>query len=227
MNIKPKHLAYRVSSILSEKFAKLKWPLPRHLSNWTPSSPVWELRVPGESFWPHTKATPQSAANGLSPLPWHIWSERTTRKEETLLLFTEPRSYVKVVVATLYTLVRWRCLLRQTQTLCTLRAYIIFRHCSPGEVRTYTATDSESAYTDNLDKLCPASSRLHLKVRAQVCITLDVISVPMQGSCDKTCVLFCDKTCFVVTKVCLSWQKYVCHVKSFVTTSTHLFWQKM
>lgn len=168
---KPKHLAYHMSSFLTEKFAELKWQLPGHLSNWTPSSPVWELRVPGATFRPHTKGTPQSAANGLSPLPWHLRSERATRKEETTMSLTELTSCVKVVVAILHTckvkhtcavsqvrwrpslqwthklrasrsilcpfavaLVRWRCLLRQTQTRCTPQCIILFT-CTVPQVR--------------------------------------------------------------------------------------------
>ena len=122
-----------------------------------------------------------------------------------------------------------------SDSLHTSAYYIIYLRCSSGEVRTFTATDSDCAYTDNLDKLCPASSRLHLKVGAQVCITLDIISIPLQGrarvfvciigrSCykynfcrNKTFVttkhvFCCNKSMLAVTKL-LSQQNHVCHDK--------------
>ena len=92
--------------------------------------------------------------------------------------------------------------------------YIIYLHCSSGEVRTFTATDSESAYTDNLDKLCPASSRLHLKVGAQVCITLgrDCVFISITGSSCYKHHFCCDKT-FVMTNVFVMTKHVFCHNK--------------
>ncbi|XP_070195917.1 ATP-dependent DNA helicase PIF1-like [Littorina saxatilis] len=45
-----------------------------------------------------------------------------------------------------------------------------------GEMKTFIGTDSDSVYADNLDKLCPASGKLNLKLGAQVllCKNLDV-----------------------------------------------------